>query len=379
MLSLQPPRASLFLTARASRAHAVGLGAALLALGMLPGGAGAQAAGTITDLGTLGGPYTEPAAMNAAGTVVGSSHDGRATRSARDRRGAAQAFLKRLDQPMVDLHDINGVDPMFVNDHEVIVGQRFGSNGQRYATYRWTSELGLQDLDPPAGIGRGVPVDLDNAGNILIDASGFSGKVSLLWRAATETYVTLPCLPEHICAAKAMNDAGTIVGVASKLGAESDARGPTQPVIWEGPELALSVLPTGTTPDVVPVDINARGTILGTTGLELDFNSTAPRRVLAWLDDQHTLRDIGDGAPFALNANDIAVGVDPVVDAEDWPQPRPRLWDLRSGAQVDLPIAPGCTNTTAIAVNDAGMILGFCNRWDDDARGYVYRGFVPTY
>ncbi|MET0342138.1 MAG: hypothetical protein ABW252_14130 [Polyangiales bacterium] len=344
------------LTARAS---ALLLGALALA----PRADAQDAARSLTELPTLGGSATAYG-INQAGTVFGESRDGRISRDIRDERASWKAFIARPGEPLRALESFAGLDAMRMNGRDVIVGQRFGSNSQRYAAFRWTASEGTVNLPAPPGARYGTPVDIDDAGNVLMNANGNG----FVLRAATEDYVTLACLAAYTCSAVAMNEAGAIVGVAHPSIA-GDA--PGVPVYWSAASAPPVVLPRPADGEAEPRDLNDRGTIVGVAV------TASGSQVLAWRGDAHTLITLGAGSAHALNGRDVAAGDCP--GHEEGPQTLPCLWDLQRGTETVLPpLNPQDSRVTLSGINDAGVAVGTAYDADGNGHPVVYRGYAPA-
>lgn len=373
-MSFESPSASHRICTRARGLGAArGLALTLLSSLTAPPLASAQAAPrTLTELPTLGGSTAIVRAINAAGTVLGESQDARIARNARDTRASWRMFMMRLDGPMVQLESFAGLDPLTINAREVVVGTRTSSSGQRYAAFRWSVSEGTVDLPAPPGRTYGTPVDLDDAGNILMFTTG----QSFLYRSASDEFVPLSCLPAHTCRAVAMNEAGAIVGIAEQA-AEDELGDPgtgarKRPVHWAAASAPAVLLPTDPAFEAVPIDINARGTIVGTM-VRLDVE-----HVVAWLGPEHRLREFGEGAPSALNDRDVVAGaIAGTPDSGPWQLGC--LWDLRRGTVIRLPpLNPQDDYVELADINDAGIAVGTAFDTSGDGHPVLYRGYAPT-
>ncbi|HZN41082.1 MAG TPA: hypothetical protein VFD82_19905 [Planctomycetota bacterium] len=117
--------------------------------------------GTVQDLGTFGGEYSEAKAVNEAGQVVGWAWYPPPNRLMR-------AFVWSSGAGMVDLGTLGGSTSVAldVNDLGVVVGSANVAGGASHA-FVWTSQGGMMDLGVPAGTDESFAVAINNAGQIL--------------------------------------------------------------------------------------------------------------------------------------------------------------------------------------------------------------------
>jgi hypothetical protein len=326
---------------------------------------------SISELPTLGGDSAIARAINQHGTVLGEMRDGRIARNIRDSRAAWKVFIIPLGGSMKQLEQFAGLDPMLINDRNVVVGERFSSIAQRYAAFMWTADGGTVNLPAPAGARFGHPVDLDNAGNVLMNVGPDDDAVGHLLLTADARFVDLPCLAGHRCRAIAMNEAGAIVGVATERPSVDEKAPRKQPVLWDAGTRAVSALPASTGA-VEPVAINARGTILGR------IVGDDGEHVVAWRGADHRLTDFGIGSPVALNNRDVAAGMVPGA-AEDGLTDLPALWDLSRGTRSLLPPRNPQDDRIELAdLNDAGDVVGTAYDADGNGHPVLYRGYAPV-
>lgn len=321
----------------------------------------------IFELPTLGGDSAIACDINQHGTVLGRSQDGEIPGSIRNNpRAAWKMFLMPRGGPMKQLSEWAGFDPMFVNDRDIVVGELFSSRGRVYGAFMWTAEGGDVTLPKPPGEGFGHPVGLDNAGNVLMNNDS---SVYLLL-TAEERFILLPCLAGHTCRATAMNEAGSIVGVATEVSSGDEAERHRVPVVWDVEKRA--VLPLAVGEGVrEPVAINTRGTIVG-RAVRKDAD-----HAIAWQGPEHRLIELGPGTPVGLNDHDVVAGTIP--GAADGPTTVPALWDLTRQELIRLPpLSPQDSRVTVAGINDAGDVVG--TAYDREGAGHpvLYRGYAPV-
>jgi uncharacterized membrane protein len=162
--------------------------------------------------------------------------------------------------------------------------------------------------------------------------------------------------------AKAINEAGVIVGTSELPGSTSSNR--IERAFKRTPDGTVVELPSlpGTTHSVAH-SINEAGVVVGTATV-----GVAPDRqthLVRWNPDG-SVDDLGvigtyHGPPTAIDAQGRIVGTRSTVDGY-----RAFVYDPAVGHLVDLPVLPGDTSTAAYGMNDEGDVVGFGDRpWSD--------------
>jgi len=240
---------------------------------------------TLTDLGTLGGTFSQGFGVNEKGWVVGFSTT--------EGDSALHAFLWR-DGVMTDLGTLGGGDPvpysvaLSINDRGEIAGYSETSIADPLGEDFCGAEHFLICLPvvwkegvittlPTLGGNNGVAVDINGRGELVGQAEtsqldtacppSFSDKPAL-WKK--DSIHGLPTIPGDTHGpVDAINDKGEAVGFTY------DCRGSFHPVLWQnGKATDITVANLGIEPD----DINNRGEVTGTGG----DSPTGPEHAFLW-------------------------------------------------------------------------------------------------
>lgn len=189
--------------------------------------------GTVTDLGTLGGPSSEGIGINGTGQVVGRS----LTAS-----GYTHPFLWTLAGGMRDLGTLGGdcvsyscswigilpilIGAAAINGTGQVVGSSVTATGETHA-FLWTQAGGMQDLGTllgPHGGGTSAAAAINGAGQVVGVSTTLSGwSHAFLWTQAGGMQ-DLGTLPGGVRSwASGINSAGEVVGSSVTLSGQERA------------------------------------------------------------------------------------------------------------------------------------------------------------
>ncbi len=236
--------------------------------------------GTVTDLGTLGGPRSEGRGINNQGEVVGWSN------FIPDNTRDGRAFLWR-DGEMIDLGTLGGKesDAFAINDSSQVVGVAEAVEGG--GGFIW--ENGEMRALPTLGRSGGSAYDINNASQIVGTSVNNEGwKKAVLWENG-EVFA-LPYLGVDLSSAHAINELGQIVG-QSKATINN-----THAVAWVNGRI-FDLHGSGLGPDSSAWGINDAGQVVGWVG-------TQPLGVKAFLWEQAGgMRTLDSLVPPRLRTN----------------------------------------------------------------------------
>lgn len=286
---------------------------------------------TVTDLGAIGGARSAGFAINAAGTVAGSSAD------AADVERAFVSGIGALPDGGALMSRAAGI-----NARGQIAGSAWTSAGARAVVwsdglYRNLGTLGGPDSYATAISDSGVVV----GGSTLPNGEGRA----FLYRAGSMTSIGM--LPGYTwSAAYAVNDAAQVVGYGL-------AGGVFRALSWT-PGSGMRELGTLGGPSSYGMAVNAPGTIVG-------HASTVSGYLHAFLYTSGVMRDLGT----LSGGSSYAYGINSAGDIVGYSQGSSRnsrafLWT--EGLMLDLNTvlapAPGWELLEAYAINDRGQIAG---------------------
>jgi probable HAF family extracellular repeat protein len=277
---------------------------------------------TVTDLGTLGGGFSEGVGINNRGSVSGNSYlPGDAV---------VHGFFGQKGV-MTDLGTLGGPNS---------VAPEVGPPNNRGEVAGFSDTL---TLDPNAEHCFG-----GNFGEIFPTPYTC---LPFVWRDGVMT--ALPTLGGNNGVAAAINNRGQVAGTA-----ENATRDPTcpflhfEPVIWGKDQIPIQLPTVSGDADGIADGINGKGQAVGWTG------PCAPVHAVLWEKGKAT--DLGTLGGAVLN---IAFGINnrgQVVGESDLPGDTTHhafLW--QNGMMTDLGTLPGLPNSLAFSINNQGQVVGF--------------------
>jgi probable HAF family extracellular repeat protein len=259
--------------------------AGLAAVAMLVSSAVAAPRYRITEIGSLGGNFTDAQAINNYGETAGYSTF---------RSGLWHAF--RWNGTTHDLNTLGGLYSVAIemNDTGQVVGHAFTTNNQNHA-FIWESEGSMRDLGTISG-NQSQAHGINNKGQIVGWSSTSSGGRAALWQDGSVVGLgTLGGASE----AYSINEAGQVVGKSM-----DSISGRERATLWQNEAVKnLGTLPG--TIDSVALDINNSGIVVGvaiSAGIRQAFRWDSVSGIV----ELPLLPGIGQGEATSINdAGDI--------------------------------------------------------------------------
>ncbi len=332
----------------------------VLALALLTGSAAfpgsvlAVAAYTLTDLGTLGGSYSYPTAINEAGQVIGYSHlAGNASYHAFVWEGGV----------LTDLGTLGGSfsQPTAINEAGQVAGYSYLAGNASSHAFVWEGGV-LTDLGTFGG-SYSYPLTINEAGQV-VGYSYLAGNASVhafVWEGGVTT--DLGTLGGNYSYPTAINEAGEVVGYSNTAGGQQHA------FVWEGG--VMTDLGTLGGSYSFPLAINEAGQIIGYSYLPGNLSYHA----FVW--EGGVLTDLGTlggsySRPTAINGAGQVVGYSNTAGG----QQHAFVWE--GGVLTDLGTLGG-SSSNAQAINEAGQAIGQSKTAGDaSAHAFVWEGGVMT-
>jgi len=290
---------------------------------------------TFVDLGSLGG-YTEAAAINDAGQVVGWGWTASGTQHAFFWDAGVMRDLSTLGG---DFSVANGV-----NARGQVVGRSSTASGEVHA-FRWTDGT-MEDIGPNLGVGT---VLINEEGQVVWTAPVPAGAHAMLWDAGN--VVDLGAIGGAYSFARALNDRGEVVG------SSPTAEGFNHAFLWSNGVMRDLGTLGGSSSGAVA--IAAHGQVTG-----LAYYTDHETHAFLWdgqMTDLGALHDFAASWAVAINERSEVIGQSS-RNADNPEQSRPFVWrrGVLSALREPDPYAP---YLRVNAVNDRGQVAGEYGRY----------------
>lgn len=339
--------------------------------------------GKFTSIDYPGATFTGATAIDPSGNILGRCNVG----------GLTHGFLLSTPRPVTrynvtDLGPVGGppAQPYVMTDNGLLSGAATAQDGTLHAVlwYKgFKSDLGSPGLGGLNSLALGVnnraqivgsaeAASPDGTGEDFcgLKANGFPSNgaacVPFLWQYGSIT--PLPTLGGVNGQASWINNRGEIVGTAENFKLDPTCHSPQKfqfkPVIWENGQ--IEELPTfGSDVNGYAFSINDSGQAVGASGdcTELQGNGTylAARHALLWqtgtVTNLGTLGGTGNGMgiiALGINNQGQAVGASDLAGDQTF---HGFVWSRETGMQ-DVGTLPGDVASGALAINDAGEVIG---------------------
>jgi len=314
--------------------------------------------GGMVDLGTLGGSY---------GYAYGVNNSGHVTGYIRTATNQSHAFFWAPEGGMVDLGTLGGTysypgsyvygGPMSNSDQ--VAGYSRTATNETHA-FVWTPQSGMVDLGTLGGATSGAYV-VNDAGQV----AGYSGTAineshAFLW-TALEGMKDLGTLGGKYCYARAINGAGHVAGYSRTTDSY-----PYQysAFLWTPQEGMKDLGNLGGTSTYV-TDMSNSGQVVG-------YGSTAGGQTHAFLWSARTgmvdLGTLGGTSSYAYAVNNRGWVVGQSTNPAG--QSRAFLWTVESG-MIDLGTLGG-SSSYAYDINEAGKIVGYAATADNNNHAVLW-------
>jgi probable HAF family extracellular repeat protein len=331
--------------------HVVSVAALLMALIVPQHSVTAANPGSITDLGTLGGDYSDAFGINNDGALV------QVVGRSRTASGVVHAFLWTAPGPMIDLGGLDGCTSYAndINNHGQIAGESNDILRQRWAVV-WTNAGAtgaLEKLPTQTGAccSAAYGINKGSAGDpSTVSVAGSSQGHAVVWRrsATRWTIQDLGALPgDTYSFAHDVNDEGDVVG-SSSTGASGASRG----FLWTA---ATGMLPLSSLGgETYALAINNGGDVAG-----LSTDASGNRHAVRWRSATNwTLEDLGTlggccSEGYGITGAGDVVGVSNVSQRLSGSQ---HAFLANAAGMMDIGALRG--DSWARDMNDFGVVVG---------------------
>jgi probable HAF family extracellular repeat protein len=335
---------------------------------------------TVTDLGTLGGTFSEAVGINNSGSMAGSSAiSGDVAVHATLWRHGVITDLGTLGGPNSTAPEaapqpnekgqVAGASDTLTPDPN---GEDFCGFGTHLICLPFVSQKGALIALPTLGGNNGIALEINNRGQVV----GFTETTTqdpnctaptpevepVIWESGK--IQQLPTLSGDLDAgAGAINDRGQAVGVSTNCPSELFVF-PSHAVLWPGGQNG-GVVDLGNLGSAffnVAFGINNRGQVVGQSGLTGDMAFHAFLWQHGGMTDLGTLP--GDVVSWAETVNNEGQAVGTSFDASDFPHPF--VWQSGVMTNLNALISPNSPwlLLEALGNNDRGQIVGYGYRTD---------------
>ena len=313
---------------------------------------------TVTDIGNLGGTFTQAFRINEAGQVIGGS----TTAS-----GDLHAFLWTREKGMIDLGTLAGSTFSLawgINDQGVVVGEIDLPSGHNRA-FLWTAAGGMRDLGTLGGddaLAQGVNNKGEVAGFSTVAPGGPAHAVVWTAQGQIRDIGTFNGTNTHF---RTIDNAGTMAAGSGNLA----SGGHSHAVVWQATTGFQDLGTLGNDPSA-GWRINDRGQVVG-------FSSTATVCCHGFLWTNATgMVDLGtlngpDGTSDAFDISESGRVVGSTTTPADPNNTHAYIWSQTTGMQ-QLPDLPGETDSGGLGINEAGQIIGFADTPDGRSHGVLW-------